>query len=200
MTATSGAGSSVSVTSRGVASRGVTISRSRVGIAAVLATTLAPVAGLSLSTVVVGVSTRVGVAGVVVAASSRGGRRGGVEGGGLDGGLLDDGVGDVEDLLDFLVGSHTLGASLLLVGGDGGVQVLLVLGDLLVNSIECLCRANLGGDVCLGGGAGLLDGEASAEGTGQGVVSASDCADVSSGGWISFVSSRALRFWRMDYR
>lgn len=180
LTATSGAGGSVPVTSRGVASRGVTVARCCVGIAAVLATTLAPVASLGLSSGV-GVSARVGVvAGVVVAASSRGGRRGGVEGGGLDGGLLDDGVGDVEDLLDFLVGSHTLSASLLLVGGDGGVQVLLVLGDLLVNAVECLCRADLGGDVCLRSGAGLLDGEASAEGTGQGVVSASDCADVSS--------------------
>lgn len=177
--ATSGTSSSVSVSSCGVASRGVTISRRGISVAAVLAAALAPVASLSLSCVVV-VSTRVGVVAGVGVASSRGSRLSGIKGGGLDGRLLDDGVRDVEDLLDGLVGSQALGASGLLVGGDGGGQVLLVLRDLLLNAVEGLCRADLGGDVCLRGGAGLLDGEASAEGTGQGVVSASDCADVSS--------------------
>lgn len=162
----------------GVASCGVTISRRGVSIAAVLATTLAPVTSLSLTTGV-GVSARVSVVAGVGVAGSRGSRLGGVEGGGLDRRLLDDGVRDVEDLLDGLVGRQALGASGLLVGGDGGGQVLLVLRDLLVNAVEGLCRADLGGDVCLRGGAGLLDGEASTEGTGQGVVSASDCADVS---------------------
>lgn len=174
--ATSGTGSSVSVSSRGVA-----IARSRVSVAAVLASALAPVAGLSLSTVVVGVAGRVAVvAGVVVAASSRGSRLGGVEGGGLDGRLLDDGVLDVEGLLDSVVSGQALGASGLLVGGDGGGEILLVLLDLLLNAVECLGGVDLGGDVGLRGGTGLLDGEASTEGAGQGVVSATDCADVSS--------------------
>lgn len=175
--ATSGTGSSVSVSGRGV-----TIARSRVGIATVLASALAPVAGLSLSTVVVvGVAGRVAVvAGVVVAASSRGSRLGGVEGGGLDGRLLDDGVLDVEGLLDSVVSGQALGASGLLVGGDGGGEILLVLLDLLLNAVECLGGVDLGGDVGLRGGTGLLDGEASTEGPGQGVVSATDSADISS--------------------
>lgn len=164
-------------TSCSVASRGVTISRRGVSIAAVLASTLAPVTSLTTS---VGVSARVSVVAGVGAASSRGSRLGGVKGGGLDGRLLDDGVLDVEGLLDAVVRSQALGASGLLVGGDGGGEVLLVLGDLLLNAVEGLCRGDLGGDVCLLSSAGLLDGEASTEGTRQGVVSASDCADVSS--------------------
>lgn len=166
------------VASRGVVSCGVAISRRGIGIAAVLATTLAPVASLSLATGV-GVPARVGVVAGVGVGGPRGSRLSGLEGGRLDGRLLDDGVLDVEDLLDGLVGSQALGASGLLVGGDGGGQVLLVLGDLLLNAVEGLCRGDLGGDVRLLSGAGLLDGEASTEGTGQGVVSASDCADVS---------------------
>lgn len=174
--AAGGTGGSVSV-----AGRGVGVSGGRVGVAAVLAAALTPVAGLGLSSGV-GVSARVavGATGVVVVAGSGGSWLGGVEGGGLDGGLLDDGVLDVQGLLDALVGGQALLASGLLVGGDGGGQVLLVLLDLLVNTVEGLGRVDLGGDVCLCGSAGLLDGEASTEGTGQGVVSATDCADVSS--------------------
>lgn len=78
-----------------------------------------------------------------------------------------------------MIRGQALLASGLLVGGDGGGQVLLVLRDLLLDTVEGLCRLDLGGDVGLLGGAGLLDGEASTEGAGQGVVSASDCADVS---------------------
>lgn len=170
-----------STSSSTVSGRGVGISRGGVSVAAVLATALAPVAGLSLTSVVVGVSGRVAVvSGVVVVGSSARSRLSGIEGGGLDGRLLDDGISNVEDLLDARVSGLTLGASLLLVGGDGGGQVLLVLGDLLVDTVEGLCRGDLGGDVGLRGGTGLLDGEASAEGAGQGVVSASDCADVAS--------------------
>lgn len=182
MTAVALAASSTSSTSSStVSGRGVGISRGRVSVAAVLATTLAPVASLSLTSVVVGVSGRVAVvSGVVVVGSSARSRLSGIEGGGLDGRLLDDGVRDVEDLLDARVSGLALGASLLLVGGDGGGQVLLVLGDLLVDTVEGLCRGDLGGDVGLRGGTGLLDGEASAEGAGQGVVSASDRADVAS--------------------
>lgn len=172
---------SSSASSSTVSGRGVGISRGRVSVAAVLATALAPVASLSLTSVVVGVSGRVAVvSGVVVVGSSARSRLSGVEGGGLDGRLLDDGISNVEDLLDARVSGLALGASLLLVGGDGGGQVLLVLGDLLVDTVEGLCRGDLGGDVGLRGGTGLLDGEASAEGAGQGVVSASDCADVAS--------------------
>lgn len=174
------ASSTSSSTSSSVSGRGVAISRCRVSVAAVLATALAPVASLSLTSGV-GVSGRIaGVSGVVVVASSARSRLSGTEGGGLDGRLLDDGVSNVEDLLDARVSGLALGASLLLVGGDGGGQVLLVLGDLLVDTVEGLCRGDLGGDVGLRGGTGLLDGEASTEGAGQGVVSASDCADVSS--------------------
>lgn len=82
-----------------VSGRGVPISGRGVGIAGIVTTALATVAGLSLPTVVVGVSTRVGVAVVVVTSSGRS-RLGGVEGGCLDGGLLDDRVLDVEGLLD----------------------------------------------------------------------------------------------------
>lgn len=172
----SSSGSSVSISSRGIA-----ISRGGISVAAVLATALAPVASLSLPAVVVGVSGRVAVVTgvVVVVGSSARGRLSGIEGGGLDGRLFDDGVLDVEDILDALVSGLALGASLLLVGGDGGGQVLLVLRDLLVDTIFGLGSVDLGGDVCLRGGTGLLDGEASTEGAGQGVVSASDCADVS---------------------
>lgn len=174
------ASSTSSSTSSSVSGRGIAISRGRVSVATVLATALAPVASLSLTSGV-GVSGRVaGVAGVVVVASSARSRLSGIEGGGLDGRLLDDGVSNVEDLLDARVSGLALGASLLLVGGDGGGQVLLVLGDLLVDTVEGLCRGDLGGDVGLRGGTGLLDGEASTEGAGQGVVSASDCADVAS--------------------
>lgn len=171
-----------STSSSTVSGRGVGISRGRVSVAAVLATALAPVASLSLTSVVVGVSGRVAVVSgvVVVVGSSARSRLSGIEGGCLDGRLLDDGVRDVEDLLDARVSGLALGASLLLVGGDGGGQVLLVLGDLLVDTVEGLCRGDLGGDVGLRGGTGLLDGEASTEGAGQGVVSASDRADVAS--------------------
>lgn len=173
---------SSSASSSTISGRGVGISRGRVSVAAVLATALAPVASLSLTSVVVGVSGRVAVVTgvVVVVGSSARSRLSGIEGGGLDGRLLDDGVRDVEYLLDARVSGLALGASLLLVGGDGGGQVLLVLGDLLVDTVEGLCRGDLGGDVGLRGGTGLLNGEASAEGAGQGVVSASDCADVAS--------------------
>lgn len=149
----------------GGTSSGVGVSSRGVGISAVLATALTSIATLSLRVVATGL-----------------GRSwlGEVDNGGLGGGLLDDGVRDVEDLLDALVGGQALLASGLLVGGDGGGQVLLVLCDLLLNTVEGLCRLDLGGDVCLLSAAGLLDSEASTEGTGQGVVSATDCADVSS--------------------
>lgn len=172
-----------------VSSRGVAVSRGGVGIATVLATALTSVAVLGLSVavavavVVVVVSTSVGtvvvVIVVVLASGGSGSRTGLGEGRGLDGGVLDDGVLLVEDLLDRCGGGLALGTSLLLVGGDGGSEVLLVLLDLLLHAVEGLGRGDVSGDVGLGGGAGLLDGEAAAKGAGQGVVSASDCADVS---------------------
>lgn len=163
--ATSGTGSST-VSSSGVSGSGVAVTRRGVSIAAVLAVLLS-VAG--------------SVAGVSAVVSSAGGGWGrGLERGGLDGGLLDDGILLVQDLLNIRGRSLALGASFLHVGGDGGLEVLLVLRDLLVDTVFGLRGGDLGGDVCLGGGAGLLDGEASTEGTGQGVVSAADCADVSS--------------------
>ena len=172
-------GGSVSVSGSRVA-----ISGGRIGVTAVLASALASVAGLGLTSVVVVVvvvvvSASIGTVVVVVLASSRRSSSAGLgERWCLDGGILDDGVLLVEDLLDRGCGSLALIAPLLLVGGDGGVQVLLVLLDLLLHAVEGLGGGDVRGDVCLGGGAGLLDGEAAAEGTGQGVVSASDCADV----------------------
>lgn len=84
---------------------------------------------------------------------------GGVGGAGLDGGgLADDGRGD--HLGDLVGGGDLGGGALVLVGGDGGGEVLLVLLDLRLHVLEGLGRGDLRGDVGLGLAVGLLDGEA----------------------------------------
>lgn len=112
---------------------------------------------------------------------ARGGTGGGGHGGCLDGGGLAHDA-DAEHLVVARDGVQLGGGAVDLVGGDGGGQVDLVLLDLGLDPLEGLGGGDVGGHVGLGGGIGLLDGEAATEGTGEGVVTASDGADVSGRG------------------
>lgn len=69
-----------------------------------------------------------------------------------------------------------------LVSLNGVGQVGVVLQDLGVDVVEFLCGGDGGGVVLGGGHVGLHDGEATAEGAGEGIVAAADGADVTGGG------------------
>lgn len=73
--------------------------------------------------------------------------------------------------------------TLLLVGINGGCEILVVLGDLLGNTGLGLSGCDLVGRLSSGLDIGLLDSEASSEWTSNSVVTASDSANVSSGTW-----------------
>lgn len=94
------------------------------------------------------------------------------------GGLAGD--GEAEESLVVLDNVQLLRSSIDLVGSNGSGQVKLVLLDLVLDSLGINGATNLGSNVGLGVGVGLLDSKAATEGTSKGVVTTSDSADVAS--------------------
>lgn len=95
-----------------------------------------------------------------------------------DDGVAQDGVDGSEVLLG-LVGAG------ILVSLDGDLEVGLVLLNLVQHVVEGLLRRDGVGHVGLFVRVNLLHGEAAAERTSQGVVAASDGADIAGGSWCS---------------
>lgn len=97
--------------------------------------------------------------------------------GGGDDGVAKKSVNGSLVLISLVVGS-------VLVGLDGVREVLLVLEDLSINSLELLSSLDVLRSVGLFVGIGLLNGEAATEGTSEGVVTASYGADVTGGSYL----------------
>lgn len=97
--------------------------------------------------------------------------------GGGDDGVAKKSVNGSLVLIGLVVGS-------VLVGLDGVREVLLVLENLSINSLELLSSLDVLRSVGLLVGIGLLNGEAATEGTSEGVVTASYGADVTGGSYL----------------
>jgi len=100
--------------------------------------------------------------------------------GGGDNGVAKKSVNGSLVLISLVVGS-------VLVGLDGIREVLLVLEDLSIDSLELLSSLDVLRSVGLLVGIGLLNGEAATEGASEGVVTASYGADVTGGSYLMLV-------------
>lgn len=146
---------------------------------AAVSTSVAAIATSTVSVVVVVVVAALAVTNTTVQAGGRlSGRR-----------CLGLGLAvNVQKKVDGLDASIVSG-SRLLVGLDGGVQVLLVLQDLGHDIIKLLNGRDVGGGVLVGLDVGLLHGKAATEGTGRSRVEAADSADIAGGGWRKRIST-----------
>lgn len=90
--------------------------------------------------------------------------------------------GSAQNLVGGISSGQLLGSSVFLVGGSGGGEVLNILLNLRENTLQLGGGLDVLGGVLSRSDIGLLDGEAATEGTGDGVVTAADSADVSGRG------------------